>query len=178
MRTLAKQAEKFFMEYQRGGGKQNRKKQVTRIIEFLDWIESTEKVISMHGIGKNQVIGFWKSHRDLSDQTAYKYWLGLCKLWEWLGKHEEPPKPFKQFVESEIKKPVENRLIPELSVAIKTVREKRDLSIHKLANLTGCDPWLIEAIESGKLDFSFMDIDLLLKTLGIQFTYKTETQHH
>ena len=44
--------------------------------------------------------------------------------------------------------------------------------------MTGCEPWLIEAIVSGKLDFSFMDIDLLLKTQGIQFTYKTETQHH
>jgi hypothetical protein len=162
MRTLAKQAEKFFMDYVRGGGKQNRKKQVVRIIEFLDWLESTEKVKSMHGIGKNHVIGFWKSHRDLSDATAYKYWLGLCKLWEWLGKHEEPPKPFKQGIESEIKKPVEYPVIPELSIA----------------NMTGCEPWIIAEIESGKLDFSFMDIDLLLKTLGIQFTYKTETQHH
>jgi hypothetical protein len=171
MHTLAKQAEKFFMEYLRGGGKQNRKKQVVRIIEFLDWIESTEKVKSLHGIGKNHVIGFWKSHRDLSDATAYKYWLGLCKLWEWLGKHEEPPKPFKQCAEPEIKNPAEYPVIQELSVAIKTVREKRELSIHKLANLTGCEPWLIEAIESGKLDFSFADIDILVKTLGIQFTY-------
>ncbi len=178
MLTLAKQAEKFFMDYVRGGGKQNRKKQVVRIIEFLDWIESTEKVNSLQGIGKNHVIGFWKSHRDLSDATAYKYWLALCKLWEWLGKHETPPKPFKQGIESEIKKPVEYPVIPELSVTIKTVREKREVSIHKLANLTGCEPWIIAEIESGKLDFSFMDIDLLLKTLEIQFTYKTETQHH
>ena len=171
MHTLAKQAEKFLMEYLRGGGKQNRKKQVVRIIEFFDWVVSTEKVKSLHGIGKNHVIGFWKSHRDLSDATAYKYWLGLCKLWEWLGKHEEPPKPFKHGVAPEIKKLVEYPVIPELSVAIKTVREKRELSIHKLANMTGCEPWLIEAIESGKLDFSFADIDILVKTLGIQFTY-------
>jgi len=171
MLTLAKQAEKFFMDYVRGGGKQNRKKQVTRIIEFLDWIESTEKVISLHGIGKNHVIGFWKSHRDLSDATAYKYWLGLCKLWEWLGKHEEPPKPFKQGVEPEIKKSAEYLVIPELSVAIKTVREKRGLSIQKLANLTCCEPCLIATIESGKLDFSFMDINILLKALKIKFTY-------
>jgi hypothetical protein len=69
--TLAKSAEKYFRDYVRGGGKDNRKKQVARMIEFLDWAESANEVRSLHGLGKNHVIGFWKSHRELSEATAY-----------------------------------------------------------------------------------------------------------
>ncbi|NOU12471.1 MAG: hypothetical protein HOO92_00685 [Methylococcaceae bacterium] len=82
MRILANSAQPYFRNYVRGGGKDFRKKQVTRIIEFLDWIEENEGVISLGRIGKKHVIGFWKSHTHLSDSTANKYWLALCKLWD------------------------------------------------------------------------------------------------
>jgi hypothetical protein len=171
MPILAKQAEKFFMNYVRGGGKQNRKKQVDRIIEFLNWVESTETVISLYGIGKRQVIGFWKSHRNLSDATAYKYWLGICKLWEWLEKHEKPPKPFKQGIEPKREMSTEHPVFQDLSSVIQFVRKNREISILKLANLSGCESWLIEAIESGKTNVTFSDVQILLQILGVKYTY-------
>ena len=171
MYTLAKSAEKYFRDYVRGGGKDNRKKQVARMIEFLDWAESVDNVRALHGLGKNHVIGFWKSHRELSDATAYKYWLAISKLWEWLGKHETPPKPFK----------ADKRLLPkseqhpdwnffkEIGLAIKSARESQSMSVLKLSNLTGCDLMMIEEIEAGNLsNTSASDIQNLLGILGIQ----------
>lgn len=171
MYTLAKSAEKYFRDYVRGGGKDNRKKQVARMIEFLDWAESVDNVRALHGLGKNHVIGFWKSHRELSEATAYKYWLAISKLWEWLGKHEAPPKPFK----------ADNRLLPKFEQnsaghffrdsgsAIKSARESQSMSVLKLGNLTGCDLMAIEEIEAGNLsNASASDVQNLLGILGIQ----------
>jgi len=95
MHTLASQAQPYFRNYVRSGGKAHRKKQVGRIIKFLDWAEETQRVRTLDGLGKRQVVGFWKAHRGLSDATANKYWLGINKLWQWLGKHHEPPKPIR-----------------------------------------------------------------------------------
>ncbi len=171
MYTLAKSAEKYFRDYVRGGGKDNRKKQVARMIEFLDWAESVENVRALHGLGKNHVIGFWKSHRELSEATAYKYWLAISKLWEWLGKHEPPPKPYK----------ADKRLLPkseqhpagiffrDSGLAIKFARETQSMSVLKLANLTGCNLMKIEEIEAGNLsNASALDVQNLLEILGIQ----------
>ena len=52
MLTLAKSAQHYFGDHVRGGGKASRKIEVTRIIAFLDWVESTEKVYGLHGLGK------------------------------------------------------------------------------------------------------------------------------
>ncbi|MDD5277848.1 MAG: hypothetical protein PHR16_17460, partial [Methylovulum sp.] len=79
MLTLASKAEDYFRNYVRGGGKDNRKKQVSRIIKFLDWVESTQNVISLHSLGKRHVVNFWKAHPELSEATANKYWLGISK---------------------------------------------------------------------------------------------------
>jgi hypothetical protein len=169
--TLAKSAEKYFRDYVRGGGKDNRKKQVARMIEFLDWAESVDNVRALHGLGKNHVIGFWKSHRELSDATAYKYWLAISKLWEWLDKHEAPPKPFKADKRL-LPKPEQNpagNFFPNIGSAIKFTRESQSMSLLKLANLTGCDLMAIEEIEAGNLlNASTSDVQNLLGILGIQ----------
>lgn len=141
------------------------------MIEFLDWAESVDNVRALHGLGKNHVIGFWKSHRELSEATAYKYWLAISKLWEWLGKHEAPPKPFK----------ADQRLLPksaqnlagnffcDYGSAIKSARESQSMSVLKLGNLTGCDLMVIGEIEAGNLsNASASDIQNLLGILGIQ----------
>jgi hypothetical protein len=169
--TLAKSAEKYFRDYVRGGGKDNRKKQVSRMIEFLDWAESVDNVRALHGLGKNHVIGFWKSHRELSEATAYKYWLAISKLWEWLGKHEAPPKPFKGD-KLQLPKSAQNlagNFFPDVGSAIKSARELQSMSVLKLANLTGFDLMVIEEIEAGNLsNASASDIQNLLGILGIQ----------
>jgi hypothetical protein len=169
--TLAKSAEKYFRDYVRGGGKDNRKKQVSRMIEFLDWAESVDNVRALHGLGKNHVIGFWKSHRELSEATAYKYWLAISKLWEWLGKHEAPPKPFKgdkQLLPKSVQNPAGN-YFKDIGFAIKSARELQSMSVLKLANLTGFDLMVIEEIEVGNLsNASASDVQNLLGILGIQ----------
>jgi hypothetical protein len=93
MRTWAEELKSHTHNYVRRGGKQNRKKQVSLIINFLEFTASQEKFTSIHELGRRHVINFWKSHRDFPEKTAYDYWLGICKLWEWCGKTEKPPKP-------------------------------------------------------------------------------------
>ena len=167
MLTLAKSAQHYFGDHVRGGGKEARKKEVKRIIAFLDWAESTEKVYGLHGLGKNHVIRFWKAHRHLSDQTLHKYWLGLCKLWGWLEKNEEPPKPRKA---TDIVKPelIDTHQLPatrftELSTAVKYSRESMQLTVRQLANLSGLEVVLIESIENGGVGASLPDVLNLLR---------------
>ncbi|NOS75268.1 MAG: helix-turn-helix transcriptional regulator [Methyloglobulus sp.] len=172
MLTLAKKSENYFRDYVRGGGKENRKRQVSRIVEFLDWVESTEKVISLHGLGKRHVIGFWKAHRHFSDETAYKYWLGIAKLWQWIGKHEEPPAPHK--VQTFQKSVLNDTVFTEILTAIKCARESKNLSIPQLANMTGLEINLIADIENGKPDFVFADLLKIIEFLKIEILLKTE----
>lgn len=171
MLTLAKSAQHYFSDHVRGGGKESRKKEVQRIIEFLDWAESTEKVISLHGLGQKHVIGFWKAHRELSEKTAYKYWLGLSKLWEWIGKHSAPPKPFKRYVDSVVSSENIGTSFSEFSRAVKAARESKNLSVQKLANLSGCEAMVVNEIESGiYLNVSVSEAQNLLKILNIKFS--------
>ena len=116
MRTWVSELQAHTHDYVRRGGKQNRKKQVALIMDFLEYTDSTEKLTSLHRLGKRHVINFWKSHRNLSDKVAYDYWLGICKLWTWIDKPEKPPKP-NNFVEQDI---ISNGVFTEISVAIKT----------------------------------------------------------
>ena len=109
-------------------------------MDFLEYTDSTEKLTSLHRLGKRHVINFWKSHRNFSDKVAYDYWLGICKLWTWIDKPEKPPKP-NNFVEQDI---ISNGVFTEISVAIKTARESHKYTIQKLANISGLESELIE----------------------------------
>lgn len=174
MLTLAKQLEKYSGDYVRGGGKDHRKKQVKRIIGFLDWVASSEKVISLHGLGKKHVIGFWKAHRHLSDETLHKYWLGISELWRWLDKHGEPPAPHKA---KRINKPeltdtdkLINTGFTEVSLVIKSARELLNLTIQQLANMSGIETLLIENIEAGETNIRLSDALCLFEILKIKFS--------
>ena len=166
MRTWVSELQAHTHDYVRRGGKQNRKKQVSLIIDFLEYTDSTEKLTSLHRLGKRHVINFWKSHRNLSDKVAYDYWLGICKLWVWIDKPEKPPKP-NNFVEQDI---ISNGVFTEISSAIKAARESSNYSIQKLANISGLESELIENIESGQTNIQLSDILCLLEILKIKFT--------
>jgi DNA-binding transcriptional regulator YiaG len=179
MPTLAKDAEQYFRDYVRGGGKQNRKKQVARITEFLDWAESNEKAHALHGLGKRHVINFWKAHRHLSEETAYKYWLGIRQLWVWLDKHDLPPEPRKtigaeKFVPV-IKEQQPSVFFDQLPSAIKFARESLNMSTQKLANTTGLEVSQIESIEIGESLVLPETIQLLIRTLNIHFSIQTSS---
>lgn len=172
MLTLAKKAEPYFRDYVRGGGKANRKVQVSRIIDFLDWVESNEKVTALHRIGKRHVVKFWISHRNFPDETAYKYWLGVCKLWEWLEKHEEPPKPHKQDKRAKKSSIPSEPVFNEIPAAIRAARESMNLTISKLANMTGCEVSQLTDIENGNTNISLMKILKLFSALKIEVSLK------
>ena len=56
MRTWAKELKAHTHDYVRRGGKENRRKQVSRIIKFLRFTDSNEKITSLHRLGKRHVI--------------------------------------------------------------------------------------------------------------------------
>ena len=167
MRTWAEQLQAHTHDYVRRGGKQNRKKQVSLIIAFLEYTDSTDKLTSLDRLGKRHVINFWKAHRHFTEKVSYDYWLGLCKLWEWINKPDKPPKP-NNFINLAS---VEKELITDLSVAIKTARECHKLTLQQLANLSGLEVVLIESIESGGTDVSLLDVLNLLRILNITVTF-------
>ena len=166
MRTWVSELQAHTHDYVRRGGKQNRKKQVALIMDFLEYTDSTEKLTSLHRLGKRHVINFWKSHRNLSDKVAYDYWLGICKLWVWIDKPDKPPKP-NNFIEQDI---ISKGVFTEISVAIKAARESHKYTIQKLANMTGLEALLIESIEKGETNITLSDVLCLLEILKIKFT--------
>jgi hypothetical protein len=64
----------------------NRRQQVDRLVILVNWIQAHFRVTGLEQIGKRQVIGFWKAHRDMAPATAYAYWLAIKVLWQWLGR--------------------------------------------------------------------------------------------
>jgi len=166
MRTWAEELQSHTHDYVRRGGKANRKKQVSLIMDFLEYTDSTEKLTSLHRLGKRHVINFWKSHRNMSEKVSYDYWLGICKLWVWIDKPGKPPKP-NNFVDQNI---ISNGVFTEISSAIKVARETHKYTIQKLANMTGLEALLIESIEKGETNITLSDVLCLLEILKIKFT--------
>jgi hypothetical protein len=166
MRTWAEEIQSHTHDYMLRGGKQNRKKQVSLIMDFIEYTDSTEKLTSINRLGKRHVINFWKSHRNMSEKVAYDYWLGICKLWLWIGKPDKPPKPNNFDGQDGIS----NGVFTEISVAIKAARESHKYTIQKLANLSGLESELIKNIESGETDIQLSDILRLFNILKIKFS--------
>lgn len=181
MRTWARELESYTHDYVRRGGKQNRRKQVSLIVSFLEFTDAQEGLTSLHRLGKRHVINFWKAHRDMPEKSAYDYWLGMCQLWSWLGKSEKPPRPHRMIAPSE--EPRTNKANPqtvlcftEFSAAIKSAREANDMPILKLANLSGCDPIVIDEIESGQYrSATISDVQDIMKILNINLTIENVT---
>jgi hypothetical protein len=173
MRTWAEELKSYTHDYVRRGGKQNRRKQVSLIVDFLEYTAAQERVTSLHRIGARQVIRFWKAHRELSENTAYDYWLGLCKLWEWTGKPGKPPKPHQRSepAEDPVQTGVNQLSFPDIAQAIRAARETRNLTVQQLANLSGCEAAMLEAIEAAAYDHARVsDIQHLFRILTIELT--------
>ena len=98
--TLVEQIKQLTHPYRRKGGKGHRKQQIGRMLAFGTFAEK-KGTRSMGQIGAVHVIGFWKTHRHLSNATLRSYWYALCVLWVFSGKNGQPPKPFYKPTESE-----------------------------------------------------------------------------
>lgn len=96
MSILADEIRNLAHSYVRKGGKDHRRKQVRRLLLFVEWVQTQEKVGYLAQLGKRHVIRFWEAHQDFSDQTRYQYWLAFCELWRWLKKPGKPPRPFER----------------------------------------------------------------------------------
>jgi hypothetical protein len=180
MRTWARELESYTHDYVRRGGKQNRRKQVSLIVNFLEFTDAQEGLTSLHRLGKRHVINFWKAHRDMPEKSAYDLWLGLCQLWIWIGKSEKPPRAHK--MSDQPVKPGSDDdqaalCFAEFSSAIKSAREAKAIPILKLANLSGCDPIVIDEIESGQYgSATISDVQDILKILNINLTIENVTR--
>lgn len=170
MSTLVNALQLKFNDHVRGGGKQTRRKEVSRMIEFLEFAETYEGVRTLQSLGKNQVIGFWKSHRELSDETAYKYWLAIRKIWEWTGKKGLPPEPFKQATVSENtqKKTVAVAHHSDFLLAFQQAFTKQKITPLMLANMTGLEEYEITAALEGRATGVIDQMADIVKTLSIQ----------
>lgn len=180
MPTWAKQLENHTQEYLRHGSKTNRKKVLARITEFLEYTDADEPIVSLHRLGKRHVINFWKSRRDLSEKNAYEYWLAIGKLWDWLDKHDEPPKAIafsgtdEDWKAQQKVRYTSRKTYNNISDAIKAARTTRQLSEQQLANMTGYETQLITEIENGATLAKLSEVLRLLDILGITITLEID----
>jgi len=178
MSMLAKSLDIHFRNHVRGGGKETRRKEVSRMIEFLEFAETYEGVRTLQSLGKKQVIGFWKSHRDLSYQTAYKYWLAIRKIWEWSGKIGLPPEPFKKVDIAEktvqIDATQSAARYSNIGMAIKAVCEKQGISPGMLANMTGIMEYEILDMIDGNYSESLNYLQTIFTSLKIVMTLESQ----
>jgi hypothetical protein len=170
MSTLVNALQLKFNDHVRGGGKQTRRKEVSRMIEFLEFAEAYEGVRTLQSLGKNQVIGFWKANRELSDETAYKYWLAIRKIWEWTGKKGLPPEPFKQTTVSENlqKKIIATSHHSDFLMAFQQAFTKQKITPLMLANITGLEEYEITAALEGRATGVIGQMADIVKTLSMQ----------
>jgi len=148
----------------------------------LELTDFQEVLTSLYHLDKRHVINFWKAHRDMPEKSAYDHWLGFCQLWIWLGKSEKPPRPHKMIALSENPGTDEANhhtalCFTELSAAIKSAREANDMPIPKLANLSGCDPMVIDESETGQYgSATISNVQDILKILNITLTIENVTR--
>ncbi|MDP3362372.1 MAG: helix-turn-helix transcriptional regulator [Methylobacter sp.] len=182
MRTWARELESYTHDYVRRGGKQNRRKQVSLIVNFLEFIDAHEGLTSLHRLGKRHVIIFWKAHREMPEKSAYDHWLGLCQLWGWLGKSEKPPRPHKtpeiqaRTEQMAVIAPPKIRVCSDLGEAVKAARGQRNLTVAQLANLSGLEVAELEGIERGQSGLPCSDVQRLLVILDIRLCFRSENR--
>jgi hypothetical protein len=120
--------------YVRKGSKENRKRQVKKMLAVIKWILSHEKINSLDQLGKRQIVAFWQAHQNLSEKTRYNYWLALCELFELMGRSDTPPAPFSL-------KEDRPELLPGIQALLDNIHDTRlarRLSAKALAKLAGC----------------------------------------
>lgn len=86
------EVERLTNAYTAKGGSDNTKQQRARMIAFARHCEQIG-AHSMAQVGKDHVIKWWKTHRDLADRTLYEHYRAICILWRLAGKAGQPPTP-------------------------------------------------------------------------------------
>jgi hypothetical protein len=143
------QIKELMSGYVRKGSKENRSRQVKKMIYVINFIEAQEKLGDLNRLGKRQIIAFWKSHEHLSEKTRYEYWRALDILFKKMSRKDIPPKPF-SISEN---KPVFPMEIQTLLDRVNLQKASMRLSVKALAKRAGCDESVIRALDSqpGKL---------------------------
>ncbi len=173
MRTLVEQCEEHLSRFVRSGGKDNRENEVAKIVKFLVWVQANDNVLRIDRLGKKQVIGFWRAHRHLSERTTYDYWLAISKLWVWIGKTDEPPKPYSPAVLGQIREKWKAAKSPEpvyytdIRVALLDVMEKQAITTGKLANMTCISVPDLERILAWERSPSYVELAEIMKALSL-----------
>lgn len=93
--SLITEVEQLTHAYVSKGGKDNRKQQRSRMLEFAEHAAILQ-ARSMGQVGGKHVISYWKAKRDLQDTTLRSHWYSLCTLWALAGKQGKPPQPKRQ----------------------------------------------------------------------------------
>ncbi|WP_347990103.1 hypothetical protein [Methylomonas sp. AM2-LC] len=163
---------KFYGQFMQHGSKRYRKEKFSKISEILNWIEVEYRVQSLGQIGNNHVLGYWKSHRTLSDITSQKYWLAVKDLWVFLKKVGDPPKPY---TKDDLIKKVESRTpkinsFSDFGLALRSVMDLSDIPVIGLANATGIEVRELVEIANGRLEPSFVQLNALMNATSIRFT--------
>ena len=78
--------------YVRHGGKDNRRQQRARMLDFAEHCAAMG-VREVGQIGGRHVISWWHSHQALSEATLYAHWLAIRELWRLAQLRGDPPKP-------------------------------------------------------------------------------------
>jgi len=85
---------KVSRDFVRRGGKQNRRKQFSRMLSFAAYCEARCPGISLAQVGGRHVIGYYKSLQHLSWTTREAHYYAIASLFQLAGK-SSPPRPFK-----------------------------------------------------------------------------------
>lgn len=86
------EVERLTNSYAAKGGSDNTKQQRARMLAFARHCEQLG-AYSMAQVGRDHVIKWWKTHRDLTDRTLYEHHRAICILWRLAGKAGQPPTP-------------------------------------------------------------------------------------
>lgn len=173
MPTLVEQCREHLGRFVRSGGKVHREVEAAKIVSFLVWVQANDNVLRIDRLGKKQVIGFWRAHRHLSERTTYDYWLAISKLWVWIGKTDEPPKPYSPAVLGQIREKWKAAKSPEpvyytdIRVALLDVMEKHAITTGKLANMTCISVPDLERILAWERSPSYVELAEIMKALSL-----------
>lgn len=176
MPTLVEQCTEHLGRFVRSGGKVHREVEAAKIVSFLVWVQANDNVLRIDRLGKKQVIGFWRAHRHLSERTTYDYWLAISKLWVWIEKSDEPPRPYSP---SELAAKREGWKNPQhakpesytdFRLAISAAMTANCLGVDKLATITGVEKGDLETMLSDLDSGRFQHLEQVMVALGMVFS--------
>ena len=89
---------KISRDFVRRGGKGNRRKQLSRMLGFVDFCEAYSPGISLAQVGGRHVIRYYRSIQHLSQATREGHYYAIAALFR-LAYKPAPPRPVKKALE-------------------------------------------------------------------------------